>query len=761
MQANTTELSSKRRLVLVKDRNDGQHVQFWVCTDGILLSQIVPLYQDSFPRNQLNKAMHPRWATDTCFWLAFVPRDLVFKGRLFESLKFPAPLVDSPFRLLDGSTGQHYKVSEEVGRKWSQLGIMLNELRSLLTLTIDALPPTIECPPAPSEHRYEKLFADRKSADEALDETRWSFILQMAYISCLYHLLPPPVTGLVWSQIPDGTKISLQSSWIFANDGRTTRVGAFVDTTQDGQWLQYFDTISSVPGLPLWLHYPTVSTTLAHPTFERYAPWTGFGPTWQGNRGNFDSEPSGWSAAPTPLHETQATFSPDEAFGHPAQRGASREQSPSPAMRRQGPSSYPSHRQRFQRGRGQSRSPRLVRDQSRGAGHRQSTRQEQGRSHSHLRQQSHRGSDERDLPLLREAQRSSASSVRAHQSPPLCPPPRYLSAGTHAFDPGRMSTAFRTLLANDKIVEDAITVDPILTVLQCRYGFKPDVSYISDKFAQEKRIKNSATFLHRILGFDIKNDNIPAALINAVDDFAGLLRHGFPPPVQLCDLMVDGRGDFVRALGSPMLATKVKLEALPDANPRDVYLIKPRDVEDAEDWPWHLIVESSLTAAEILRRRWGPHKASVVRELAKRGIPFRVALPAPSKQSLSLPPVTISGLNAGLGVRQPNFRTSKEEYLTFEDQRKDLLVNSPHAVQAALGAGGIIWRLTVNTLQPDLAAEGPRDRPDQQATVLLDGESYICDALTSHEEDLICGVYRVLACKLHFLLSQLISANVS
>ena len=101
-----------------------------------------------------------------------------------------------------------------------------------------------------------------------------------------------------------------------------------------------------------------------------------------------------------------------------------------------------------------------------------------------------------------------------------------------------------------------------------------------------------------------------------------------------------------------------------------------------------------------------------------------------------------------LGVRAPDFQTTKEEYATYEDTRNDFLMNNPHAVQAALGAGGIIWRLAVGTLQLDLVVEGPRGQPDQQATVSLDENSYVADALTAHEEDLICGVYRVLARKL-------------
>lgn len=918
------EPPSKRWLVLVEDHHDGQHVQPWVSTNGSSLPHPIPLYQDGFSRSQLNKAMRPRWANDDFFWLAFVPRDIIFKGRLFEPLKFPVSLVASPFRLRNGSTVQRFKLSEEVCRKWSQLEIMLNELRSLLSFLLGSLPLTIQSPPAPSEHGYEKYFADRKSAYDALDKARWSFILQMTYVSCLDCLLPS--SAALWRQIPDETKIALQASWMFADDPPSPRVGAFVDTTQSGQWLKYFDIISSKPGLALWLHYPTDSTTpLTHPTFQRYTPtkdqidsalkelethrqhrpsdthiidpsapkphqgsgqkqgqnpeayfaerdallqkveaaetvlqkelrverarraaetgdapahgsvwvweeqdewclrrfvgkakiketwneygptqrrydqvsgqwdlWTGFDPAWQGGGGDSDSDSDSWPTA-TP-HEAEAAPALDGSFSRWPARTLSPGRSPSSTTRQRSRSPYSSHWQRSHRERDRNNSPRREQDRSRSVcrwrsprrergqsrspdtrrstGRWQSPRRNQGRSCSPQRRQSHRRLDEQDLPpsAVHEWSRFPYTpndhrlynrEEYGRRSPPLSPGPRHPSASTLAYNAERLSTAFRTVLSDDEIVEDAVAVEPILTILRCRYGFKWDTSYVPGKFAQEKRIKNSAKFMHRILGFDPKNDEIPAAFVDAVDDFVGLLVHGFPLPNQLCDLMVEGRGDFVRALGSPMTVEKAKLEVLSGVGPQDVYLIKPRYVKDAEDWPWHLVVESPLTAAEILRRRWGVHKTSVVRELVKRGIPFRTMLPIPQK-SLSLPPPAVKPgcLDVGLGVREPNFRTSKEEYMTYEDQRRDLLISSPHAILAALGAGGIIWRLTVGTLQPDLAVEGPRGGTDHQATVSLDGKSYVCDAFTSHEEDLICGVYRVLARKLSHS-CQLIGTNVS
>ena len=255
------------------------------------------------------------------------------------------------------------------------------------------------------------------------------------------------------------------------------------------------------------------------------------------------------------------------------------------------------------------------------------------------------------------------------------------------------------------------------------------------------RVKNPK-LLHRVIGFDPQQDDLPSEFTAAIDDFVGHLTNNHPPPPQLSDMMVDGRGDFLQALDSPMRIETVTLQTYP-ASQREVYLISPRHVDGAGDWPWQLVVESSLTAAEIIRRRWGLHKTNVVRELAKRGIPFRTLLLAPSAP-LSLPSEMEQGLRSGLGVRWSGFRISPEEYAVYEDKRNEHLLRYSHTIQAALCAGGIIWRLTMERLPPVLAVEGPQGEHDHQATVLLDGRTHVTDALTQHEEDLICGVYKVL-----------------
>ncbi|EKM60209.1 uncharacterized protein PHACADRAFT_189344 [Phanerochaete carnosa HHB-10118-sp] len=295
----------------------------------------------------------------------------------------------------------------------------------------------------------------------------------------------------------------------------------------------------------------------------------------------------------------------------------------------------------------------------------------------------------------------------------------------HDFDPQEFVNASRLCLEDLVIIDEPVRVEPILTILRYRCGFKVDAFYVLTAETSKMRIDGSAQWLHRVIGFNPGTDDVPAVSQSTVDDFMGFLARSFPPPSQLCDLMVDGRGNFLQAVNSPMAVSKATLQILHDTSQQDVYIIKPRALDTAGNWPWQLIVESAATAAEILQRPWGTEKTSVVRELAKRGIPFRMAL-AVSEWNLSLPRMEKSGLHCGLGIRQPGFKTSKEEYATYEDACDDFLLCSPHAIQAALGAGGIVWRLAVQRLQPTLVA-GPQSRSGHQAM------------------DLICSVYRVLA----------------
>ena len=61
--------------------------------------------------------------------------------------------------------------------------------------------------------------------------------------------------------------------------------------------------------------------------------------------------------------------------------------------------------------------------------------------------------------------------------------------------------AFQLCYSKAAIVNERYRVEPILSVMQYQYSFKPDPSYVSMKASVAMRVKNSK-LLHCVIGFD-------------------------------------------------------------------------------------------------------------------------------------------------------------------------------------------------------------------------------------------------------------------
>ena len=220
--------------VLVVDHST--YLQPWVSMNGSPLPDPIPLYKP-----ETYRAARPGWVTDVSFWCAFVPRDLNFKERLFESLKIEKIEIKSQqYASSNGKSSVRYRLVNEVRLKWVQLEVMLGQLRSLLEHTIGTLPLELCFPPAPSDYRYDDFHPDSKRAYSQAKNARWAFILQMSYLSCLGRLFPRLVdpinlTDSIWSRLPDETKLALESCWIFDSMANVPRVGALIDTSENCQ----------------------------------------------------------------------------------------------------------------------------------------------------------------------------------------------------------------------------------------------------------------------------------------------------------------------------------------------------------------------------------------------------------------------------------------------------------------------------------------------------------------------------------------------
>lgn len=190
------------------------------------------------------------------------------------------------------------------------------------------------------------------------------------------------------------------------------------------------------------------------------------------------------------------------------------------------------------------------------------------------------------------------------------------------------------------IVDQRRDVEAIGSILRYRYGFTFFSGYVSTKVASERRVDR----LNWMLSFDAIGDPIPEEWKEAVIDFVSLLSASLPPPSILCDVVAESPTPLQHT-DSPVVVCKISLrykvlrgdgkEQIEDC---DGYLLQPRDSSVSSDGEsWQLVVQSAATAAEVVRRRLGPFKTSVIRGLAARGIPFMTITPIPGTLEPMLP----------------------------------------------------------------------------------------------------------------------------
>jgi hypothetical protein len=163
-----------------------------------------------------------------------------------------------------------------------------------------------------------------------------------------------------------------------------------------------------------------------------------------------------------------------------------------------------------------------------------------------------------------------------------------------------------------------------------------------------------------------------------------------------------------------------------------------RPLPESTETPLELGLCNAVDYLEIRRRGWGPRLVDVATELVLRGIPFHVCRTAPRPTIYISPPVPYY---SGLGYRPQDYEPDYHDYRLYLSHREDFL-RSPRG-QLALRAGGIVTRIARDTivLNPSLV-EAPVDL--NSSAFISDGSvGHFYDELSSHEVDLICGVYHV------------------
>ena len=177
------------------------------------------------------------------------------------------------------------------------------------------------------------------------------------------------------------------------------------------------------------------------------------------------------------------------------------------------------------------------------------------------------------------------------------------------------------------------------------------------------------------------------------------------------------------------------------------YVFVPCDVHASG---FFVAVRSPATVIEVIRRIWDRDVMSIVQELLKRCIPFKLCIPGPYR-SHSMP--TSFPSVSSLGRRMRNSQFDEVDFLLYERLRDEFL-RSPRG-HLALLAGGVIARLACEVIPFNKVYDGPADNVEKDGMFIgkvKGGSGYYSDVLSEAEVNLVLGVY-------HVDTSELISIN--
>ncbi|KAJ3502629.1 hypothetical protein NMY22_g18523 [Coprinellus aureogranulatus] len=166
------------------------------------------------------------------------------------------------------------------------------------------------------------------------------------------------------------------------------------------------------------------------------------------------------------------------------------------------------------------------------------------------------------------------------------------------------------------------------------------------------------------------------------------------------------------------------------------YVFDDSESDTAE--PFRVGVVSAASAALVCRLSSSHCSSDITAFLSSYGVPFRVFYPSRS----ILKPPSFQKIPLEIPTRPFHHKFTKKDYDSYL-QMRTLLLGQSH-MQAALKRGGIVWRLAVGTLGTSKVAFPPSLWASSHGFD-LSGVSYVDDALTTTELDLICGAYECVS----------------
>lgn len=128
-----------------------------------------------------------------------------------------------------------------------------------------------------------------------------------------------------------------------------------------------------------------------------------------------------------------------------------------------------------------------------------------------------------------------------------------------------------------------------------------------------------------------------------------------------------------------------------------------------------------------------------VTQYGPRTVPEDVHIPGEPSEGSDLPYI----------IRPPSFRFTAKDFRSYDDHRCYYLSTHPRVSRASLQDGGILWRLGIESVQPDVVLNGPGvlARTYGGGVILRNdkGQAFVDDSLSKEEVSRIIGRNVVIA----------------
>jgi hypothetical protein len=183
-------------------------------------------------------------------------------------------------------------------------------------------------------------------------------------------------------------------------------------------------------------------------------------------------------------------------------------------------------------------------------------------------------------------------------------------------------------------------------------------------------------------------------------------------------------------------------DGFPSRSPNNILHIVPFQqrylvtINDGVPRPWKLLIKDPLTLLQMERERWHLQGDSLISNLVRKGVPFKILYPTCQDGATFYP-------HQGPIIHPPNKAPTHIDYMSYNLDVAHFFRHHPHAHVAALCTGGIVWRIAVEALP--IPAEHNFIRPFHRNCCdhYIDGDQqYWSPSLAPEDVEVIVGVYK-------------------